>query len=362
MYQPLCMKANSEPIRADDVPAAEEPGVALPGDTGGLPGDVSPHEEDTFPIVGIGASAGGLEALEQFLKGVPPDSGMAFVVVQHLDPTHTGMLPELLQRVTPMPVVQVAETVAVRPDTVYVIPPGHDLALLHRNLHLLEPHAPRGLRLPIDFLFRSLADDLHEKSIGVVLSGTGSDGTLGLRAIKEKAGLVLVQEPASAKFNGMPQSAIGTGLADIVAPVITFTEITAFRELERDLSEARTYAEAIVATVREPLLVLDDAMHVVSANRSFYETFRVPAGEVEGRELYSLGNGEWDVPELRQLLEAVLPANEAFNDFRVDHVFPGIGRRVLLLNARRVISEGENKELVLLAFEDVTGTGREGAP
>ena len=143
---------------------------------------------------------------------------MAFVVVQHLDPTHAGMLPELLQRVTPMPVVQVTETVAVRPDTVYVIPPGHDLALLHRNLHLLEPHAPRGLRLPIDFFFRSLAEDLQEKGIGVVLSGMGSDGTLGLRAIKEKAGLALVQDPSSAKFDGMPQSAIATGLADIVAP------------------------------------------------------------------------------------------------------------------------------------------------
>ncbi len=211
------MSETPEPVPAVDVPSAEEPGAAPPTNTGGLPG-ATPREEDIFPVVGIGASAGGLEALEQFLRGVPPGSGMAFVVVQHLDPTHTGMLPELLQRATPMPVVQVSETVAVRADTVYVIPPGHDLALLHRNLHLLEPHAPRGLRLPIDFFFRSLAADLAEKSIGVVLSGMGSDGTLGLRAIKEKGGLALVQDPASAKFDGMPRSAIGTGLADIVAP------------------------------------------------------------------------------------------------------------------------------------------------
>ncbi len=210
------MKANSESIPADDVPAPEEPGAAPPAETGGLP--VPPREEETFPVVGIGASAGGLEALEEFLRGVPPGSGMAFVVVQHLDPTHAGMLPELLQRATPMPVIRVTETVAVRPDTVYVIPPGRDLALLRRTLHLLEPHAPRGLRLPIDFLFRSLADDLGEQAIGVVLSGMGSDGTLGLRAIKGKGGLALVQDPASVRFDGMPRSAIATGLADIVAP------------------------------------------------------------------------------------------------------------------------------------------------
>ena len=144
--------------------------------------------------------------------------------------------------------------------------------------------------------------------------------------------------------------------------VITFTDISAFRTLERDLSEARSYAEAIVATVREPLLVLDGAMHVVSANRSFYGTFRVPPGEVEGRELYALGNGEWDVPEFRRLLETVLPENTAFDNYRVDHVFPAIGRRVLLLNARRVIAGEWNRELILLAFEDVTGTAREAAP
>ncbi|HIH02943.1 MAG TPA: PAS domain-containing protein, partial [Methanoregulaceae archaeon] len=144
--------------------------------------------------------------------------------------------------------------------------------------------------------------------------------------------------------------------------VITFMDISAFRNLEREISAARTYAEAIVATIREPLLVLDSAMRVVSANRTFYESFRVPAGEVEGRELYSLGNGEWDIPELRLLLEKVLPENSAFDNYRVDHVFPELGRRVLLLNARRVVTEGERTELILLAFEDVTGTERENTP
>ena len=172
-----------------------------------------------FPIVGIGASAGGLEALEQFLGGVPAGSGMAFVIVQHLDPTHKGIMPELLQRATGMTVLQVKDRTQVKPDGVYVIPPNKDMSILHGVLHLLDPIAPRGLRLPIDFFLRSLAQDQQERSVGVILSGMGSDGTLGLRAIKEKAGVVLVQDPATAKFDGMPRSAIDAGLADIIAPV-----------------------------------------------------------------------------------------------------------------------------------------------
>jgi two-component system CheB/CheR fusion protein len=184
-----------------------------------LPKTPSPQASASFPIVGIGASAGGLEALEHFLGHVPAGSGIAFVIVQHLDPTHKGIMPELLQRVTGMKVMQVKDRTRVRPDCVYVIPPNKDMSILHGVLHLLAPAAPRGLRLPIDFFLRSLAQDQQERSIGVILSGMGSDGTLGLRTIKEKAGVVLVQEPATAKFDGMPRSAIDAGLADIVAPV-----------------------------------------------------------------------------------------------------------------------------------------------
>jgi len=170
-----------------------------------------------FPIVGIGASAGGLEALELFLKHVPEQSGMAFVIIQHLDPTHKGIMSELLQRSTTMRVVQVKDRTTVQPDCVYVIPPNKDMSILRGTLYLFEPAAPRGLRLPIDYFFRSLAQDQLEHSVGVILSGMGSDGTLGLRAIKEKAGVVLVQDPATAKFDSMPRSAISAGLADIVA-------------------------------------------------------------------------------------------------------------------------------------------------
>ena len=185
----------------------------------GVPGGGPPPKQaDACPIVGIGASAGGLEALERFLRNVPDRSGLAFVIVQHLDPTHKGIMPELLQRYTPMKVSQIRDRTKVKPDGVYVIPPNKDLSILHGSLHLFEPTAPRGLRLPIDFFFRSLAADCQAASIGVLLSGMGSDGTQGARAIKEKAGIVLVQDPASAKFDSMPRSVIEAGLADVIAP------------------------------------------------------------------------------------------------------------------------------------------------
>lgn len=173
---------------------------------------------DDFPVVGIGASAGGLEALQQFFENMPNDNGMAFVVVQHLDPTHTGMMPELLQRITAMKVFQASDGLKVKPNCVYVIPPNKSLSLLKGVLHLFDPVEMRGLRLPVDIFFRSLATDREEKSIGIILSGMGSDGSLGLKAIKEKNGAVLVQSPASAKFDGMPRSAIDAVIADVVAP------------------------------------------------------------------------------------------------------------------------------------------------
>ncbi|UCV09488.1 chemotaxis protein CheB [Dechloromonas denitrificans] len=171
-----------------------------------------------FPIVGIGCSAGGLEALEKFLTNVPAGCGFAFVIVQHLDPTHLSALPDLLQRFTPMPVTEITDGLRLKPDSVYVIPPNKDLSLLHGKLHLLEPVATRGLRLPIDFFLRALAEDLKEKAIGVILSGMGSDGVFGLRAIKEKTGLTVAQDPTSAKADSMPYSAIQAGVVDIVAP------------------------------------------------------------------------------------------------------------------------------------------------
>jgi len=170
-----------------------------------------------FPVVGIGCSAGGLAAVEKFLAHVPVDSGMAFVVVQHLDPSHDSILAELLRHVTPMAVAEVGDGMAVEPDHVYVIPPNKDLSIHDGRLRLLDPVERRGPRHPIDSFLRALAEDRREKAIGIVLSGMGDDGALGLDAIKEMAGLVVVQDPASAQEGGMPGAAIAAGLADIVA-------------------------------------------------------------------------------------------------------------------------------------------------
>ena len=169
-----------------------------------------------FPVIGIGASAGGLAAFEAFFSAIPGDTkpGMAFVLVQHLAPDHKSILADLIQSYTPMRVFEVVDGMTVEANCVYIIPPGRDMAFLGGRLQLLEPVAPRGHRLPIDFFFRSLARDQHERAICIVLSGTGSDGTEGLRAVKGEGGMIMVQSPDSAEFSGMPLSAIGTGLAD----------------------------------------------------------------------------------------------------------------------------------------------------
>jgi two-component system CheB/CheR fusion protein len=215
-------------VTAQDGLKKRKPGAETSADEPAA--EASGNERHAVPIVGIGASAGGLEALESFFRHVPDKSGLAFVVVQHLDPNHKGMMAELLARVTPMKVLQIKDRLKVEPDFVYVIPPNKDLSILRGILHTLPPAAPRGLRLPIDYFFRSLAADQKDLSIGVILSGMGSDGTLGLGAIKEQGGAVFVQAPASAKFDSMPRSAIEAGLADVVAPGEELAEkIVAYR-------------------------------------------------------------------------------------------------------------------------------------
>ena len=186
----------------------------------GVPKDPLPvrKAEEPFMIVGIGASAGGLEALGQLFQNMPDNTSMAFVVIQHLDPNHSGIMPELLQRMTTMKVVQAADRLKVKSNTVYVIPPNKSLSILNGFLHLFDPVESRGLRLPIDTFFRSLANDRNENCVGVILSGMGSDGSLGIKAIKEKNGLVLVQDPQSASFDAMPRNAIDSVIVDIVAP------------------------------------------------------------------------------------------------------------------------------------------------
>ena len=173
-----------------------------------------------FPIVGIGASAGGLAAFEAFFSGMPTvtDPGMAFVLVQHLAPDHKSILTDLIRRYTRMQVFEVVDGMTVQPNCTYIIPPGRDMAFLNGTLQLLEPVSPRGQRMPIDFFFRSLAQDQRERAICIVLSGTGSDGTLGVRAIKGEGGMVMAQNPESTEYDGMPRSALATGLVDYELP------------------------------------------------------------------------------------------------------------------------------------------------
>ena len=153
-----------------------------------------------FPIVGIGASAGGLAAVEEFLAAIPAGEslGMAFVLVQHLDPDHKSLLLDLVKRYTNMEVEWAENGMEVRSDRAYVMPPNKEMSLVGGRLVLTDPEAPRGLRLPIDYFFRSLAADQHERALCIVLSGTGSDGTLGLRVIKGEGGMAIVQTPESA--------------------------------------------------------------------------------------------------------------------------------------------------------------------
>jgi two-component system CheB/CheR fusion protein len=200
-------RTHAQPTQASSAAVTADPADAAASS----PADLAPVN---FPIVGIGASAGGLAAFEAFFSGMPEgtEPGMAFVLVQHLAPDHRSMLTELIRLYTSMPVCEVEDSMKVVNNCVYIIAPNYDMALLGGSLQLLEPTAPRGQRLPIDFFFKSLAADQRDRAIGIVLSGTGSDGTLGVRAIKDADGMVMAQTPETTEFDGMPRSAIDTGL------------------------------------------------------------------------------------------------------------------------------------------------------
>jgi two-component system CheB/CheR fusion protein len=179
----------------------------------------SPTVSADTVIVAVGASAGGLNACRKLLNALPADSGMAFIIVQHLDPTHDSMLVELLGSYTAMTVRQAEDGMSVAPDHVYVIPPGTYLSVALGTLHVSAPGARHGARLPFDFLLQSLARAQGARSVSVVLSGTGSDGSLGLRALKAQGGLVLAEAPEEAEYDGMPRSAILTGDVDFVLSI-----------------------------------------------------------------------------------------------------------------------------------------------
>ena len=202
----------------------------------------------SFTVVGVGASAGGLEAFEEFFRNVPNPSGMAFVLIPHLDPSHVSILTEILQRTTSLPVVEARDQVHVEPDHVYVIPPNREMSIFNCILQVSEPKQPRGQRMPIDTFMRSLAEDQGERAVGIVLSGTGTDGTLGLRAILGSGGLSFVQDPSTAKYDGMPSSAIRAGHATFVLAVEKMPEV-------------------LMTGARSPEVVEEPATHAGALNR-----------------------------------------------------------------------------------------------
>ena len=222
----------------------------------------SSHSEPGFPIVGIGASAGGLAAFEAFFSGMPAgDSGMAFVLVQHLAPDHQSILADLVRRFTRMEVFEVTQGMTIRPNCVYVIPPNRNMALVNGALQLSEQEAPRSHHLAIDFFFRSLAEDQHEQAICIVLSGTGSDGSQGLRAVKGAGGMAIAQDPESTEYDGMPASAINTGLVDyVMAPVAMAAQLIAYAarapgKMPRPLPVAGAPPQAAMKSIFELLRV-----------------------------------------------------------------------------------------------------------
>ena len=208
-------KEETEPANENDMQTAAEISInAQPASDAFA--NVSPNEK--ILVVGIGASAGGLAALEQFFSAMQADTnlGMAFVVVQHMAPAHKSMLAEIIRRYTRMEVYDVKDGMAVKPDCVYIIQPNRDMIIMDGILHLMEPAETHGHRMPIDSFFRSLASYRQNRAIGIVLSGTGSDGTHGIRAIKAEGGILMAQDPESSEYNGMPSSAIETGLVDYI--------------------------------------------------------------------------------------------------------------------------------------------------
>jgi two-component system, chemotaxis family, CheB/CheR fusion protein len=247
-------KSRLKRVRAKRKPTAQRQ-PAAPGRTDPPAAKVGWRAADgSFTIVGIGASAGGLAALGEFFTPAPLDIGVAFVVVSHQPSGHVSLLPDLLQKHTAMPVVEATDGMRVAPNHVYLSTPGRTLAMLQGALHVMDPDSDGRVALPIDYFFRSLADDQGDRAIGVILSGTGTDGTLGLKAIKAHAGMTMAQEPRAAKYAGMPESAIRSGVVDYVRPagsmveqIRTFLTGVAGRDAQRLAGDSPALARIFVA-------------------------------------------------------------------------------------------------------------------
>jgi len=265
-----------------------------------------------FPVVGIGASAGGLKALLTFFENMPADCGMAFVVIMHLSPKHESNADKILQKVTRMPVRQVTKPVPIERNHVYVIPPAMDLSMNDGYLRLQKPERERGAQVAIDLFFRTLADVHHNHAVGVVLTGTGSDGSVGLSRIKEQGGVTLAQAPDDAEYDSMPRSAIETDMVDIVLPVV---------DMPQKLVELRHNLDALLAR-QDPIVPAGDSEQ---------------AGEAQGEVEYAKAHAQSKPNELalREILAALRArTGHDFRHYKQATVLRRIERR-MQVNALR---------------------------
>jgi PAS domain-containing protein len=276
-----------------------------------------------FPIVGIGASAGGLEAFAQMLAQLRPDTGMGFVYVQHLDRHHDSMLTGLLAKSAGMPVQEARDGMRVQPNQIYVITPNTYLGISAGRLTVTARSEAGEPHMSIDHFLRALAHDCGNQAIGVVLSGTASDGTLGLQAIK------------------------------IEGVVLTFVDIHDMRQSLTLAQEARDYAQAMVESVQEPLLVVGANLQVNSASPAYYRMYRTSAANIEARMLFELEAGRWNLAPLRELMRELATGEHKTRTIEINGEFPRIGRKHLRFKATAT-----KKSFILLAIEDLTGVSR----
>ena len=254
-------KRSPRPKRPGGLPDASDELSPAPAD---LDASASGRRRLELPVAGLVASAGGLDAFKKFFATMPADSGIAFVLIPHLDPTHESLMVELLTRHTSMPVVEAVEGMAVEPNRVYIIPPDRNMTISGGVLRLTGPVAHGNWQTSIDLFLRSLADDQLEKAICIILSGTGSHGTLGLTAVKAAGGMAMVQDPKTAQYTPMPESAIATGLADYVLPVEQMPDA-----LVRYVQHGYVSGGAVVTAVGENAGNLNQVLALLSARTKF---------------------------------------------------------------------------------------------
>lgn len=418
------------------------------------PETAPPESTMNFPIVGIGAAAGGFSAFKLFVGSIQKNSGMAFVLVQHHDPTHHSALTDLLTEKCQIPVNEIIDDIDLAPNHLYVIPENKLLIAQDGRLKLTPLDQKNKTSYPIDVFFRSLAEVHKSFAIGIVLSGTGFDGSEGVKWIKDRGGVTYSQSPSSALFDGMPQNAINSDAIDFVLPpeympqhllqirkayqasqsyidvsgdshlinenarqkiarleaeleqlhedfrryknrqanieklhtgnkalMLTSKELQSLNEkvdtrakelrsnneepvsvndelLDRQeqLISASAQAQAIVETIRAPLVIVDSQLRIKSANQSFYDYFQTTESQTTGWSLFDLSNGQVYIAELKSLLEHVLQKKSRIENFEMTAVFPKIGQRTLLVNATQIFTERNADQLILLAFDDVTDT------